>query len=213
MEESLVTPRRLQRGERPSKGDRRERALLDAAGRLLAGGRFAGASISEIAQEAGLSRGNFYFYFASKQALLANLVDAAIAEFNSSIQAVTENDDSVTPAEAVRSTVRSAATLWWEHRDVLLASVELGTTIPEVYDRTIANLAIVRTPTVALLQRHGTVPEAEDTDAATQLVMILTLMSERNFFDLMRGDPTVAERDALSERLALVWLRAFGLDR
>lgn len=213
MDESAVMPRRVQRAQRPSKGDRREGALLDAAGRLLSAGRFASASITEIADEAGLSRASFYFYFASKQALLANLVDTAIAEFNSSILIVADSDDSQAAAEAVRSTVRAAAKLWWDHSEVLRASVELGTTLPEVYDRTISNMEIVRVPTVALLQRHGRVPEATDPVAANQLVMILMLMSERNFFDLMRGDPTVADRDALTERLAVVWSRAFGLDR
>lgn len=213
MQTTDVTPRRAQRTEHPSKGDRRERALLDAADRLLTAGRFASASIAEIAEEAGLSRASFYFYFASKQALLASLVDAAIAEFNASILIVADGDDSLEASEAVRSTVRAAAKLWWDHRDVLKASVELGATIPEVYDRTISNFEIVRAPTVALLRRHGNVPEATDPEAATQLVMILMLMSERNFFDLMRGDPTASERDDLTERLSLVWLRAFGLDR
>ncbi len=209
--ESDVAPRRAQRVERPSKGDRRERALLDAASRLLATGRFSDASVGDLAEEAEISRASFYFYFASKQALLASLIDEAVSDFNARIAGVLDTDVSSVPADAVRATVEAAAELWWEHRAILLASVELGTSIPEVYERTMDNFAIVVAPTVELLQRHGRVPEAESLEDATRLVMILILMTERNFFDLVRGTPTEAERDALTERLATVWLRAFGL--
>lgn len=209
--ESDVAPRRTQRQDRPSKGDRRERALLDAAGRLLATGRFAAASVAELADEADISRANFYFYFSSKQALLASLIDEAVSDFNASILEVLESDDSSAPAAAVRATVEAAATLWWDHRTVLLASTELGAAIPEVYERTMQNMAIVRRPTVELLQRHGRVPEASNLDDATRLVMILMLMTERNFVDLVRGNPTVADRDTLTAALTAVWLRAFGL--
>ena len=205
-----VSPRRAQRSEVPSKGDLRERELLDAAGRLLAEGTFGAASVSEIATEAGLSRAAFYFYFASKQALLATLLDDAVAAFNRQIHDVV-NDDFASPAEALRATVRAAAELWWDHRAVLKASVELGTAIPEVYERASANFALVGAPTLELLQRHGTVPEASDRAAATALVTALMLMSERNFFDLMRGKPTAGERDALTSTLQTIWLRSFGL--
>jgi len=209
--ESDVAPRRTQRQDRPSKGDRRERALLDAAGRLLATGRFAGVSVAEIAEEAEISRAAFYFYFASKQALLASLIDEAVSDFNAQILGVLDPERFATPADAVRATVEAAARLWWDHRAVLLASSELGATIPEVYERTMQNMAIVRRPTVELLQRHGRVPEASNLDDATRLVMILMLMTERNFLDLVRGEPTIAERDALTAVLSTVWLRAFGL--
>ncbi len=211
MIESDVAPRRTQRAERPSKGDRRERALLDAAARLLEAGSFAEASVAVIAEEAEISRASFYFYFSSKQALLASLIDEAVLDFTLRILDVVDEDDASAPAEAVAATVRAAADLWWDHRTVLLASVELGASIPEVYQRNLDNFAIVRAPTVELLQRHGRVPEAHDLEQATQLVMVLMLMTERNFYDLVRGTPTTADRDALTARLTTVWLRAFGL--
>jgi len=207
-----ASPRRAARAETPSKGDRRERDLLDAAGRLLANGEFGSASISEIAAEAGLSRASFYFYFASKQALLASLLDDAVSQFNGQIASVVESSGIGSPADAVRATVEAAAELWWEHGIVLRASVELGTVMPEVYERTMANFAVVGAPTVELLRRYGTVHEAHDDDAASALVSALMLMSERNYFHLMRGAPTIAERDSLTTTLQWIWLRSFGLD-
>jgi AcrR family transcriptional regulator len=206
-----TNPRRAQRVETPSKGDRRERDLLDAAGRLLAKQSFGRASVSEIAREAGLSRASFYFYFASKQALLATLVDDAVRQFNRQIASVVDPEEFSSPADAVRASVHAAAELWWNHGTVLSASVELGAALPEVYERTMANFAVVRAPSIEILRRHGNVPEAADDDSATALVTALLLMSERNFFHLMRGAPSIAERDALTLTLQQIWLRAFGL--
>jgi AcrR family transcriptional regulator len=204
-----VTPRRVQRSERPAKGDSRERALIETAERLLEAGEFEQASVADLTRAANISRATFYFYFASKQAVLASVVDAAITTFNSQI--LSALDETGSPSKAVRSTVTAAAELWWDHRAVLIASFELGSSIPEVYDRTMANQAIVREPTVELLRRYGTVPEAGDPDAALALVTALTFMSERSFYHLMRDNPSIGQRDQLADRLARIWLRSFGL--
>ena len=211
---SRVSSRRAVRAEqeRLSKGDRREQALLETGERLVGEGRFAAVSVAQLAEAAGVSRAGFYFYFASKDALLASVVERAVGEFNERIASVLAPRAGSAPGVQLRASVFAAADLWWDHRAVLLASVELGATLPEVYQRTIDNIAVVARPTVALLQRHGTVPEAADPDEAERLVMALILMTERNFHDLMRDRPARAQLDALAERLARIWLRAFGLD-
>ncbi|WP_375387044.1 TetR/AcrR family transcriptional regulator [uncultured Amnibacterium sp.] len=211
MAEPDVAPRRVPRGERPAKGDLRERALLDAAEALLVGGGFADASVAGLAEAVGISRAAFYFYFASKQALLASVIDRAVEHFNAEIAAVLAPERQQRPADAVRATIEAAATLWWDHGAVQVAAFELGAAVDEVYQRTMQNFAVVRDPTVALLLRVGTVPEARDVREAERLVMTLILMSERNFYDLMRGAPTPADRDSLVDRLTRIWTRAFGV--
>lgn len=205
-------PRRSRQSAQPSKGDRRELALREAAEELLATGRFDDTPVAEIARGAGISRATFYFYFSSKEALLASVVDDAVTGFNARILAVLSPDRTSSPAAALRASVEAAADLWWEHRIVLCASVALGTMVPEVYERARVNIAAVREPTVALLMRHGTVPEAEEEREATELVTALILMTERNFYDLMRGEPSRADVDELADRLARIWLRSFGLE-
>jgi AcrR family transcriptional regulator len=212
--ESLSTPRRAQKAarERPSKGDQREQALLTVAERLLDEGRFGEAPVGELAAESGISRAGFYFYFASKDALLASVIDRALDQFHERIIALMAPDDERAPAEALLAATRDAADLWWEHGTVLMAATNLGATLPEVYERTVENFAVVREPTLALLLRHGTVPEAQDPEQGRALVGALLWMMERNFYDCMRSNPTRAELDALAERLGRVWVRAFGLD-
>jgi AcrR family transcriptional regulator len=63
--------RRLTRGERQAQ-TRRE--LLDAAARVFVKRGFTGASVEEIAAEAGYTRGAFYSNFSSKNELFAELL-------------------------------------------------------------------------------------------------------------------------------------------
>ncbi|WP_249998861.1 TetR/AcrR family transcriptional regulator [Actinoplanes sp. M2I2] len=65
---------------RPTKGDQRERALLDAARVVFREKPISQVTIDELAGAAGIARSGFYFYFESKQALLAALVDQVIGE-------------------------------------------------------------------------------------------------------------------------------------
>ena len=213
----MESPTRSRRTPRESRvprvsGDERERSILDTAERLLDEKSFAEITIDDLARGAGLSRPTFYFYFASKQALLASVINRAVEQFNAEIAAVLAPERQQRPGDAVRATIEAAARLWWDHGAVQVAAFELGAALDEVYERTMENFAIVRDPTVALLLRVGTVPEAEDPAEAERLVMALILMSERNFYDLMRGDPTPADRDALVDRLTRIWTRAFGVE-
>ena len=59
-----------------SRGDRSRRAILDAALPIFARDGYAAASLNQIIEASGLTKGAFYFHFASKQALaLAVLAD------------------------------------------------------------------------------------------------------------------------------------------
>src|SRR5664279_6562966 len=64
-------------------GDKQERhhAILDAAERLLLRSPGRIASMSEVAQEAGLAKGTVYLYFPSKEELLLALHERNIDGF------------------------------------------------------------------------------------------------------------------------------------
>lgn len=64
----------------PTKGDQREQALIDAAREVFREKPIGQVTIDELAGAAGIARSGFYFYFDSKQALLAALVDQRLAE-------------------------------------------------------------------------------------------------------------------------------------
>lgn len=54
--------------------DDKVQQILEAARRVLAQQGFAGATISQVAAEAGVSRGLLHYYFANKEELLARVV-------------------------------------------------------------------------------------------------------------------------------------------
>ncbi|GIH28662.1 HTH-type transcriptional regulator EthR [Acrocarpospora phusangensis] len=64
----------------PTKGDQRERALLEAARALFREKPFSQVTIDELANAAGIARSGFYFYFESKQAVLAALCEEVIGQ-------------------------------------------------------------------------------------------------------------------------------------
>lgn len=64
----------------PTKGDQRESALLDSARAVFREKPIGQVTIDELAGAAGIARSGFYFYFESKQALLAALVDQVIGQ-------------------------------------------------------------------------------------------------------------------------------------
>jgi AcrR family transcriptional regulator len=65
-----------------TKADARRRQILDAASACVRQAGFHGASMAEIAQAAGLSVGQIYRYFENKEAIIAAIVEADLAEMH-----------------------------------------------------------------------------------------------------------------------------------
>src|SRR5947209_215272 len=78
---SQLAPRSA-RGRRAPRvsGDERERAILQTAERLLGERPLRDISVDDLARGAGISRPTFYFYFASKEAVLLALMDGLVEE-------------------------------------------------------------------------------------------------------------------------------------
>ncbi len=79
----------MRRANAQLKSDRRTE-ILDAAERCFARSGFHGASMQEICAEAGMSPGNLYRYFPSKEALIAGISERNRAEAAASFAAVGE---------------------------------------------------------------------------------------------------------------------------
>ncbi|GAB3856192.1 hypothetical protein GCM10028801_12970 [Nocardioides maradonensis] len=67
----------------PTKGDQREQAIVEATRQLLAERSVNDLTIDAIAKAAGVSRTAFYFYFPTKQAVVAALLDGLWEQFGS----------------------------------------------------------------------------------------------------------------------------------
>jgi len=68
-------------GEAPTKADQRRAQVLEAAARCFNREGFHGASVASIAAEAGLSVGQIYRHFPSKEAVIAAIVEDGMSDW------------------------------------------------------------------------------------------------------------------------------------
>jgi AcrR family transcriptional regulator len=205
-----TTVRRRSRRPALTRGDERELALLEVAESLLAEGRFASATLQEIAARAGISRPTFYFYFDSKQALLVGLVERTLDELTEEVERglrPTEED----PRAAMRAVMRGIADLWWRHHGALMAAAELAGSAPSVFERIRAVIEVPMPDMARLLRRIGGNGLTRDLHSAERLAVRLAWMTERNFYVLGRTRPSREQLSALADELAEIWLAAAGV--
>ena len=203
MAKSATTRRRPQ----TSRGDVREARLLEIAEGLLRDGRFEATSIAEIAAAADITRSAFYFYFASKEALLERLIETTLYELIDRRLADLDAPDKA-PAERLRDLLHGVAEMWVEHAVVLSAAAELAAGVPALFDRIAGVIASGVEAVSRMLAEHD-----EDTDPvhARETVSALLWMGERTFYVLARSDPSPEEFHALADRLLDIWVRATGI--
>lgn len=100
-----------------SKGDLRERAIIDTAKELLQTVPPAQITIDQLAGGAGISRSSFYFYFDSKTAVLEALLGEIALEMHAA--AAGWLDGSGADPAALRRALEVSAGLWREHGPLL----------------------------------------------------------------------------------------------
>jgi len=105
----------------PASAELRER-ILAATRELLRERRFDSLSVADILDAAGVSRASFYFYFPSKQAVLADLVREAVTQGQRAARPWIDQEQD--PVSALRAGVTDGARLWRENAGVLMAIVE-----------------------------------------------------------------------------------------
>src|SRR5881296_1292057 len=109
------------------RGDDRERAILETAERLLAERPLHEVSVDDLARGAGISRPTFYFYFASKEAVLLTLMDRLVEQARAGIELSRLASD---PAEVIRRSLTSIHTTFGDHRVVANAAASARASSP-----------------------------------------------------------------------------------
>jgi TetR/AcrR family transcriptional regulator, ethionamide resistance regulator len=197
--------RRYGRRATPSEGagqDLRE-DILAATARLLAGHSFTDLTVSDILNAAGISRGTFYFYFDSKQAVLGELVRRAVAEGHTA--AAPWLAGPADPAAALRTGTAAGAQLWQASAPVLRAIVENWRTDPRLTALWLEQMQSFTDATIAQITAD---PHAQmsltghDTGA---IASALTWLSERLYYLAATGTPPFDNQDTLIDTLVYIW--------
>lgn len=193
--------RTTRRRSSPSKGDQRELAILDAAERQLAEDGVDRMTVETIATAAGITRGALYFYFASKNDVLAALVSrtaVSVAEAVDRAMAGAPED----PREALREGVFETGRLWAEHGAVMRVAVELTPVVPAIEASWQAAVSATAGATRKLLVNAG-VPDDESPVGAAALSAALVSMTERHFYAASKRKGAL---ENAAQTLTHVWL-------
>jgi AcrR family transcriptional regulator len=194
---------RSRRSSRPS-GDDREAAILQTAERLLAERPISDISVDDLARGAGISRPTFYFYFASKDALLLTLLDRVVQEVESSIDKLRDSFPA-DPAQGWRLAIGTYFEVFGSHRWVAWAGHALapGSELREVW------LALMRKwidRTAALITAERERGAAPDTIPADDLAVSLNLMNERAMLAALASEQPSVDYERVVDTLTHIWL-------
>jgi AcrR family transcriptional regulator len=178
-----------------------EQAILDHAERLLAERPLASIGIDELAAAAGISRSTFYFYFASRDALLRTLAERITDELYRSSEAWLRRSDEP-PEAAIRRTLQANLALWRAHGPVLRATWHARAGDPELKRLWDAVSRRFVDATAAQIERERATPPPPDSRA---LAAVLIGMNHNAFHEASTRSPR-GDRE-LVDTLTAVWLR------
>lgn len=118
MTTETTTPVRRRGG--PTKGDQREAQILEAARGLLSDRSVNDLTVDAIAKAAGVTRTAFYFYFPTKHAVVAAMLDGLWEEFGATHAWLSSTGPDVA---GLREHHRQTAAVWHEHREILTCTM------------------------------------------------------------------------------------------
>lgn len=199
-----ASPSRGRRAARPS-GDERQQAILDTATRLIQQRSFADISVDDLAKGAGISRPTFYFYFASKEAVLLSLLDPLITRadtgFDNAMDAMPAE-----PHEAIRRGIEIFFSSFGSHPATARAGAEAVNSSPEFRAVWAALMQKWIGLTAALITAERQRGAAPETLPALDLATSLNLMNEKMMMATLADDRPSVEHDRVVDTLTHIWL-------
>ncbi|MGV0791224.1 TetR/AcrR family transcriptional regulator [Mycolicibacterium sp. XJ1819] len=196
----------------PSKGQRQQWAILDALTKLLAHRPIGELTVGEIAEEAGVRRSGFYFYFESKYAALAVLTSDVWSDLMERAKAFVRFDNE-TVAEFIDRTAGAAVAEWHAHEAVLVASVQaipLDEQLATLWDNWNERLAGILADQVIKDREHGHARPVSD-DVPT-LVRTLLEMTMHVFYQDRVNRCAESQTRTMLDTVRAIWLAsAWGI--
>ena len=193
---------------RAGRDDREVReAILTATRRLLDERRFDELSVADILAAAGVARGSFYFYFAGKHQVLAELTRRAVARGHEAAEPWMASTDD--PRETIRHGISEGAKLWRAEAPVLRAMVENWRSDAELGELWLGLMGGFTTATAERITAdrvgEGAESGGEQVDTG-DLAAALTWLGERLYYLAAIGVEPFADEDALVDVLTHIWM-------
>jgi len=193
------------RSPRPS-GDDREQGILSTARRLLQHRPFSEISVDDLARGAGISRPTFYFYFASKEAVLLSLLDPLVQQAHTGFAGVAALPHD--PRRAFREGINTFFTAFFAQPDIARAGADALATNPEVRQVWLGLMQNWIDQTAALILAERQRGAAPDTVPARELATALNQMNEHAMLAAISGESGAVPADRMVDTLAHIWMAA-----
>jgi TetR/AcrR family transcriptional regulator, ethionamide resistance regulator len=190
----------------PTKGARREQSILDGAEAQLDELGLDSMTVESIAAAAGITRAGLYFYFRSRNDVIAALVLRYAGELTTGV-ATSDSTADFDLGTALHLAVERTADLWRRHASVMRAAVDLSPTVTSIGDTWEAARVSVRQSTTLMAVRAG-LPDTPGPDGAAAVVHSLVAMTERSFYEATRDARPI---DDAARTVELIWRRALGI--
>ncbi|MCH7983426.1 MAG: TetR/AcrR family transcriptional regulator [Chloroflexi bacterium] len=124
----------------------RRKQLLDAARKIFSEKGYEGATVSEIAQEAGLGKGTFYFYYPSKTTIAVALRDGLMVTMAAAVEIAMKPD--TTFGEKLNTLIATSFKVARQNADLFrLAFIGADETHPEMHSESPEHSALLTTLT------------------------------------------------------------------
>jgi TetR/AcrR family transcriptional regulator, ethionamide resistance regulator len=201
---SQPRPARGRRTARPS-GDDREQAILATAERLLEERPLTEISVDDLARGAGISRPTFYFYFASKDAVLLALFEQVINEADSVFERHAQNPPT-DRYEAWRSGINVFFETFVKHKGVTRAAHEVRASNSAVRDLLATFMTKWIDSSEATIEAERAQGAAPTTLPARDLATALNLMNERALFASFSEEQPSIPKEQLLDTLVHIWV-------
>lgn len=189
-----------------SKGDLRQRQILDVCEALLSDTGYDAMTVSDIAARAGITRPTLYFYFGSKEEVVTALVARTVENLWERSRDTTTTMD---PRAAISDALQRTVNLWSSHGVVFRTAIDQSQTVPEIatlWDRT---AELFTTAITAVLEHAGIDPGSEPHQASA-LAASLCWMIERTFYHASRLGELSLQHAA--ETCEHIWLTTARID-
>jgi AcrR family transcriptional regulator len=181
-------------------------AILAATARLLADHSFTDLAVSDILSSAGVSRGTFYFYFDSKQAVLGELVRRAVAQGHHA--AAPWLASPADPVAALRAGITAGAELWRASAPILRAIVENWHTDPRLTALWLEQMQTFTDATIAQITADPRARQSLSGQDIAAVASALTWLGERLYYLAATSTTPFDNQDTLVNTLLHFWTSA-----
>jgi TetR/AcrR family transcriptional regulator, ethionamide resistance regulator len=189
-------------------GDEREQAIVTAAERLLEDRPLHEISVDDLARGAGISRPTFYFYFASKEAVLLSLVDRIVTEANAHLATELDRLADEPPPDRLRGAIAAFYEAFRAHRAVTVAAADALASSTEarmLWSQVMEGWVEVATAAIEAERARGAAPAGLP---PRDLAIVLTWMNERVLLTTFAQQAPALPEDSVLDALVAVWMAA-----